>query len=168
MAGDCIRLTAVERVKIELGLRDGLSLTAIAAELGRPKGTMSKEIARNGGRDTYDAGAAHIRMENAPRGGRRNRLSPGEPLFEAVACLLRKRAISCHRTILSNVVRWCFLSKLNPPSLFLGSLTSKPTAVSRPILVDPRSQQIRPPPFSKPANKEPPAPIWRNRNLMRG
>ena len=91
MAGDCIRLTAVERVKIELGLRDGLSLTAIAAELGRPKGTMSKEIARNGGRDTYDAGAAHIRMENAPRGGRRNRLSPGEPLFEAVACLLRKR-----------------------------------------------------------------------------
>jgi hypothetical protein len=43
MAGDCIRLTAVERVKIELGLRDGLSLTAIAAELGRPKGTMSKE-----------------------------------------------------------------------------------------------------------------------------
>ena len=25
MAGDCIRLTAVERVKIELGLRDGLS-----------------------------------------------------------------------------------------------------------------------------------------------
>src|ERR1035437_8762329 len=44
MAGDCIRLTAVERVKIELGLRDGLSLTAIAAELGRPKGTMSKEI----------------------------------------------------------------------------------------------------------------------------
>src|SRR5450756_2769251 len=88
MAGDCIRLTAVERVKIELGLRDGLSLTAIAAELGRPKGTMSKEIARNGGRDTYDAGAAHIRMENAPRGGRRNRLSPGEPLFEAVACLL--------------------------------------------------------------------------------
>src|ERR1035437_3224419 len=91
MAGDCIRLTAVERVKIELGLRDGLSLTAIAAELGRPKGTMSKEIARNGGRDTYDAGAAHIRMENAPRGGRRNRLSPGEPLFAAVACLLRKR-----------------------------------------------------------------------------
>src|SRR5450759_4443475 len=38
-----------------------------------------------------DRRAAHIRMENAPRGGRRNRLSPGEPLFEAVACLLRKR-----------------------------------------------------------------------------
>src|ERR1035437_8349839 len=30
-------------------------------------------------------------MENAPRGGRRNRLSPGERLFEARACLLRKR-----------------------------------------------------------------------------
>ncbi len=91
MAGECFRLTAVDRVKIELGLRDGLSLTAVAAELGRPKGTISKEIARNGGRRTYDADAAHIRRENAPRGGRRNRLTPGEPLFEAVTCLLRKR-----------------------------------------------------------------------------
>src|ERR1035437_7022326 len=71
MAGDCIRLTAVERVKIELGLRDGLSLTAIAAELGRPKGTMSKEIARKGGRDTYDAGALIFgwRMRRAAVGG---------------------------------------------------------------------------------------------------
>jgi signal transduction histidine kinase len=36
MAGDCIRLTAVERVKIELGLRDGLSLTAVAEVANRP------------------------------------------------------------------------------------------------------------------------------------
>src|ERR1039458_256881 len=31
-------------------------------------------------------------------------------------------AISCHRTILSNGVRWCFLSNLNPPHLLSGAL----------------------------------------------
>src|ERR1035437_9826695 len=72
-----------ESVSFQIEADIELSPTVIAA--------VNKEIARNGGRDTYDAGAAHIRMENAPRGGRRNRLSPGEPLFEAVACLLRKR-----------------------------------------------------------------------------
>ena len=38
MAGDCIRLTAVERVKIELGLRDGLSLRANAEHAGNGSG----------------------------------------------------------------------------------------------------------------------------------
>ena len=49
MAKMCRRLSAVERVRIELGLRDGLSLTRIAEAIGRPKGTVSKEIARHGG-----------------------------------------------------------------------------------------------------------------------
>src|SRR3954471_20277893 len=37
MAKMCRRLSAVERVRIELGLRDGLSLTRIAEAIGRPK-----------------------------------------------------------------------------------------------------------------------------------
>src|ERR1019366_6995447 len=45
----------------------------------------------------------------------------GQPITESKLDLhpLHSRqsyAISCHRTILSNVVRWCFLSNLNPPS----------------------------------------------------
>jgi IS30 family transposase len=40
-------------VRIELGLRDGLSLTRIAEAIGRPKGTVSKEIARHGGGGAY-------------------------------------------------------------------------------------------------------------------
>jgi len=53
MAKMCRRLSAVERVRIELGLRDGLSLTRIAEAIGRPKGTVSKEIARHGGGGAY-------------------------------------------------------------------------------------------------------------------
>jgi IS30 family transposase len=81
-------LSAVERVRIELGLRDGLSLTRIAEAIGRPKGTVSKEIARHGGAGAYAADAAQIQSVGVPRGGRPNRL---KPVFEAVAALLRQR-----------------------------------------------------------------------------
>jgi len=91
MAKMCRRLSAVERVRIELGLRDGLSLTRIAEAIGRPKGTVSKEIARHGGAGAYAADAAHIQSVGVPRGGRPNRLKPGKPVFEAVAALLRQR-----------------------------------------------------------------------------
>jgi IS30 family transposase len=77
MAKMCRRLSAVERVRIELGLRDGLSLTRIAEAIGRPKGTVSKEIARHGGAGAYAADAAHIQSVGVPRGGRPNRLKPG-------------------------------------------------------------------------------------------
>src|SRR4051794_10700308 len=89
MAKMCRRLSAVERVRIELGLRDGLSLTRIAEAIGRPKGTVSKEITRHGGAAAYAADA--IQSVGVPRGGRPNRLKPGKPVFEAVAALLRQR-----------------------------------------------------------------------------
>src|SRR3954447_15796504 len=91
MAKMCRRLSAVERVRIKLGLRDGLSLTRIAEAIGRPKGTVSKEIARHGGGGAYAADAAHIQSVGVLRGGRPNRLKPGKPVFEAVAALLRQR-----------------------------------------------------------------------------
>ena len=91
MAKMCRRLSAVERVRIELGLRDGLSLTRIAEAIGRPKGTVSKEIARHGGAGAYAADAAHIQSVGVPRGGRPHRLKPGKPVFEAVVALLRQR-----------------------------------------------------------------------------
>ena len=75
MAKMCRRLSAVERVRIELGLRDGLSLTRIAEAIGRPKGTVSKEITRHGGAGAYAADA--IQSVGVPRGGRPHRLKPG-------------------------------------------------------------------------------------------
>ena len=84
MAKMCRRLSAVERVRIEL--RDGLSLTRIAEAIGQ--GTVSKEIARHGGAGAYAADAAHIQSVGVPRGGRPHRL---KPVFEAVAAPLRQR-----------------------------------------------------------------------------
>src|SRR3954462_8490005 len=75
MAKMCRRLSAVERVRIELGLRDGLSLTRIAEAIGQ--GMASEEIARHGGAGAYAADAAHIQSVGVPRGGRPNRLKPG-------------------------------------------------------------------------------------------
>ena len=66
MAKMCRRLSAVERVRIEL--RDGLSLTRIAEAIGQ--GTVSKEIARHGGGGAYAADAAHIQSVGVLRGGR--------------------------------------------------------------------------------------------------
>src|SRR3954470_20710922 len=88
MAKMCRRLSAVERVRIEL--RDGLSLTRIAEAIGQ--GTVSKEIARHGGAGAYAADA--IQSVGVPRGGRPNRL---KPVFEAVAALLRQEQISGRR-----------------------------------------------------------------------
>jgi IS30 family transposase len=51
-------LSLVEREEISRGLVAGLSLRAIGAVLGRPVSTVSREVARNGGRDGYRAVAA--------------------------------------------------------------------------------------------------------------
>ncbi len=49
------RLTLVEREEISRGLAAGLSLRAIAAQLGRAPSTISREVAANGGRRRYRA-----------------------------------------------------------------------------------------------------------------
>lgn len=87
MAKMCRRLSAVERVRIALGLCDGLSLTRIAEAIGRPKGTVSKEIARHGG------GGCRRRGPYPERGraARRPPKSAEAGQFEAVAALLRQR-----------------------------------------------------------------------------
>ncbi|WP_158674154.1 helix-turn-helix domain-containing protein [Pseudokineococcus lusitanus] len=51
-------LSLVEREEISRGLAAGLSLRRIAAALGRPACTVSREVARNGGREAYRAHGA--------------------------------------------------------------------------------------------------------------
>src|SRR3954453_3689971 len=53
------RLTLAEREEISLGLREGASFTAIARKLGKAVSTVSREVARNGGRAGYRAWRAH-------------------------------------------------------------------------------------------------------------
>src|SRR5262249_29795204 len=51
-------LTLADREEISRGLSSGRSLRSIAACLGRPPSTVSREVARNGGRGRYRAAAA--------------------------------------------------------------------------------------------------------------
>lgn len=57
-----------ERVYIEIRLRDGVTLTSIATELGRSPSTISKEVARNGG-SCYLAEKAQVRADARPHRG---------------------------------------------------------------------------------------------------
>ena len=52
-------LTIAEREQILVGLAQGLSLTSIARRLGRAVSTISREVARAGGREKYSAWGAH-------------------------------------------------------------------------------------------------------------
>ena len=50
-----VRLSAAEREELSRGLAAGESLRAIASRLGRSPSTVSREVARNGGRQRYRA-----------------------------------------------------------------------------------------------------------------
>jgi IS30 family transposase len=66
------RLTPQDREEISRGLRAGESVRAVAAALGRPASTVSREIARNGGPQAYRAISA---CERAREQARRPKLS---------------------------------------------------------------------------------------------
>ena len=48
-------LSLVEREEVSRGIASGLSIRQIARTMGRPASTISREIARNGGREAYRA-----------------------------------------------------------------------------------------------------------------
>ena len=53
-----ISLTLSDREEVSRGLSAGLSLRAIATQLGRSPSTVSREVKRNGGYDDYRASIA--------------------------------------------------------------------------------------------------------------
>ena len=53
-------LSATEREEVSRGIAAGWSIRTLAAALHRPHSTISREIARNGGRSAYRAGAADL------------------------------------------------------------------------------------------------------------
>ena len=56
-----LALTLAEREEISRGIACGLSLRAVAAQLGRSPSTISRELRRNGGYDNYRATQADQR-----------------------------------------------------------------------------------------------------------
>jgi IS30 family transposase len=83
------KLSVFDRSTIEIRLRDGLSIRAIARELGRSPGTVSDEINRHGGASAYQAQAAAARAAADRRlTGRRRRLDHDGAMFAQVVALL--------------------------------------------------------------------------------
>jgi IS30 family transposase len=73
-------LSSNEREEISRGLASGLSLRALAGKLGRSASTISREIARNGGRDVYRACDADQRAWQQAQRAKPCLLSTNEPL----------------------------------------------------------------------------------------
>jgi transposase, IS30 family len=69
------RLTLADREEISLGVRAGDSFTAIAAGLGKAVSTVSRDVARNGGRAGYRAWRAHQQAHERARRPKTPKLS---------------------------------------------------------------------------------------------
>jgi IS30 family transposase len=85
------QLTLVEREDISRGLAEGRSLTAIAAGLGRAPSTVSREVARNGGRERYRASRADDRAAQCARRPKQCLLAQRRRLARAVARKLQEQ-----------------------------------------------------------------------------
>ncbi|WP_446033484.1 MarR family transcriptional regulator [Streptomyces gossypii] len=71
------RLTQQDRQHIASGLTQGLRYAEIARQLGRPTSTVSREVIRNGGTDSYRADRAQFATGRRAR--RRGTAPPAEP-----------------------------------------------------------------------------------------
>ncbi len=83
-------LTLEEREEISRGLAEGCSLRQIARQLGRSPSTVSREVARNGGRDTYRAAAADSEAWKSAKRPKRCKLAENSKLRTLVAKKLAK------------------------------------------------------------------------------
>jgi IS30 family transposase len=83
-------LSLEERVEVMVGLSAGDSVRAIAARLGRAPSTISREVARHGGRDGYRPVAAHRQALVAARRPKPAKLSSYPALLARVAADLER------------------------------------------------------------------------------
>src|ERR1700758_4730230 len=81
-------LTLVEREEISRGIAAGLSARTIAGRIDRPSSTVSREIARNGGRDAYRALVADAAAFERARRPKPSKLAANPQLRSVVAAKL--------------------------------------------------------------------------------
>jgi IS30 family transposase len=82
-------LTLAERVEIEVGVRSGVSLAAVGRRIGRPRQTISAEVARHGGRRRYRAVRAQDAADWAARRSRPTWVQTRPEVWDRVQELLR-------------------------------------------------------------------------------
>jgi IS30 family transposase len=78
------RLSFSEREEIALGLAQGLSLRAIAVELGRPSSTISREVQRSGGIERYRCTSAQMLSTHRARRPKVRKLDAQPRLWRVV------------------------------------------------------------------------------------
>ena len=83
-------LSSEEREEISRGLAAGWSMRDLAYELGRSPSTISREIARNGGRDQYRAEKAEARAWEEAKRPKQCKLALNRRLRNRVATKLKK------------------------------------------------------------------------------
>ncbi len=84
-------LSVAEREEIALGRARGESFRAIGARLGRPASTISREVARNGGRGVYRALAAQAQADARAARPKTAKLAANVELRDLVQARLGKR-----------------------------------------------------------------------------
>jgi IS30 family transposase len=84
-------LSAAEREEISRGLASGMSFRALGLHLARAPSTISREVARNGGRDRYRAGDADQRAWHEAKRAKPCLLATNEPLRLLVAQRLQEK-----------------------------------------------------------------------------
>jgi transposase, IS30 family len=86
-----LRLSLAEREEISRGISARLSYAEIGRRIGRPACTVSREVARNGGRFYYRAVQADRRAELRARRPKPAKLAVNTPLRDVVAARLVER-----------------------------------------------------------------------------
>lgn len=84
-------LSLAEREEISRGLVAGLTIRAIAADLGRAPSTISREISRNGGPDNYRATRADQNAWDRARRPKPCKLVLNRPLSRRIATKLKRK-----------------------------------------------------------------------------
>ncbi len=112
------RLCLGEREEIRVGIERGWSLRRIAGELGRAASTISREVARHGGRGRYRAVAAQRQARLGAARPKRSRLSQSPQLAALVrdrleagwspAPIARALTAAGHRISAETIYRSCY------------------------------------------------------------
>jgi hypothetical protein len=84
-----LALTLSQREEISRGIASNLSLPSIEAQLGRSLSTISREIKRNGGYDSYRAASANQAAWDRARRPKRCKLATNPALSRIVAAKLQ-------------------------------------------------------------------------------
>lgn len=129
-----LTLTLAEREEISRGLACGLSLRAVAAQLGRSPSTISRKLKRNGGYDNYRATQADQRALDRARHPKHCKLACNRFLSRTVLLFGRFHRYKTH-------LRAGFFTSARLPSYI--ARTSRPCSVAYSVIRLPDASQAR-------------------------